>query len=607
MGLPVSTEGTLAVVLIDDIFDPSLAAVNRSALRTGRPWVLAQIRGASVWMTLFVPGRTACWACLTQRLRHNGWAEGVLEAERDTPFIRPAHPALPAVQRLAGHRVALEAAQWIVRGSNENLEGKLLTLDTTTWAEERHTISRLPHCPACGTPFGADREPESLVLVSRPKTDTQESGYRTLSAEEAFKRYAHLISPLTGVVRDLRRIPTTNQEVNHTYVIQHPLVTRIDSIAKLWASEQRRSGGKGRTEAQAKASALFEALERLSGVWRDGVYRITASYNELGEAALHPDDLSLFSERQYATRRAWNASHPDPTLHVPEPFDPDEHIEWVPVWSLADGSRRYIPAAYAFYDYPLTGRRFCKANSNGCAAGVVPEEAVLQALFELIERDALSLWWYNRIPRPEVDLDSFDDPYFRALRASYHQMGRILYVLDVTADLGIPVFVAVSRQVAGSPNWILGFGCHLDARIAVSRALTEVNQLLPKVLHEAEVEGPNGPAWTRSASPEEAPYLLPDPRQAPRTAAGFARHDTDDLLVDIKTCVARLRGQGLEAFVLDQTNPEIGVPVVRVIIPRLYHYWRRLGGTRLYEVPVELGWIDAPRTEATLNLHSITT
>jgi ribosomal protein S12 methylthiotransferase accessory factor YcaO len=41
-------------------------------------------------------------------------------------------------------------------------------------------------------------------------------------------------------------------------------------------------------------------------------------------------------------------------------------------------------------------------DSNGCAAGNTIEEAVLQGFLELIERDAVAIWWYNRISRPEV-------------------------------------------------------------------------------------------------------------------------------------------------------------------------------------------------------------
>ena len=58
-----------------------------------------------------------------------------------------------------------------------------------------------------------------------------------------------------------------------------------------------------------------------------------------------------------------------------------------------------------------------------------------------------------------------------------------LRVLDLTSDLNIPTFVAVSRcGYCDSEDILLGFGFHFDAKIAVSRALTEINQILGVVL-----------------------------------------------------------------------------------------------------------------------------
>jgi ribosomal protein S12 methylthiotransferase accessory factor len=62
-----------------------------------------------------------------------------------------------------------------------------------------------------------------------------------------------------------------------------------------------------------------------------------------------------------------------------------------------------------------------------------------------------------------------------------------------------------------------------------------------------------------------------------------------------------LSGAGIEAFVLDQTRPEIGLPVAKVIAPGLRHFWARFAPGRLYEVPVRLGWIPRPLKEAELN------
>ena len=54
----------------------------------------------------------------------------------------------------------------------------------------------------------------------------------------------------------------------------------------------------------------------------------------------------------------------------------------------------------------------------------------------------MALWWYNRVTRPGVDLDSFDEPYLRQTAGTYARLSRDFWVLDLTNDLGIPAFVA---------------------------------------------------------------------------------------------------------------------------------------------------------------------
>src|SRR5690606_32783361 len=89
----------------------------------------------------------------------------------------------------------------------------------------------------------------------------------------------------------------------------------------------------------------------------------------------------------------------------------------------------------------------CWADSNGNAAGSSLEEAILQGFFELVERDAVALWWYNRLSMAAVDLESFDDPYLRRTLDFYRRNGREFWVLDLTSDLEIPSFAAVSRRI----------------------------------------------------------------------------------------------------------------------------------------------------------------
>ena len=76
---------------------------------------------------------------------------------------------------------------------------------------------------------------------------------------------------------------------------------------------------------------------------------------------------------------------------------------------------------------------------------------------------------------------------------------------------------------------------------------------------------------------------------------------SDDLLEDIKLCQQIVKQRGMEMLVLDQTRPDIGLKVVKVVVPGLRHFWKRLGSGRLYEVPVQMGWLKEPTSEEQLN------
>jgi ribosomal protein S12 methylthiotransferase accessory factor len=248
---------------------------------------------------------------------------------------------------------------------------------------------------------------------------------------------------------------------------------------------------------------------------------------------------------------------------------------------------------------------FCHADSNGCASGNTIEEAILQGLMELVERDACAIWWYNRAHRPEIDLDSFAKSEFNRAREHMAAAGRTLKVLDLTHDLGIPVALAVSWRDATGDRIEFGLGAHLDPQIAVSRALCELAQM--HAPNAAEIGAPNAKpidnavtAWRNEATIENQPYFVPLDGP-PRQASDLPDRSSTDLLAEIETCVEILRTQGLEMLVFDHTRADIGFPTVRVTVPSLRHFWARFAPGRLYEVPVALGWWDQPLEESDLN------
>lgn len=611
-GVRVDDDGDLTIVVCDDYLREGLDQLNASALAAGRPWLLVKPVGMTLWLgPLFQPGKTACWRCLAYRLSSNRAVEGYVQERGGLKSpVAVARAALPTTIRSAHNLAATEIVKAIAAGDGAPTATALVTLDVATLETQRHAVVRRPQCFACGegdaTSRGSSHSPAPIELRSRRKVRFAGGGYRAIPPEQTLALYEHHVSSIAGAVTVLTRKSVAGAESIHVYVAGHNMAMPSANLRELREVLWSRSGGKGTTDVHARTSALCEALERYSGNFHGDEPRTRASCRQLGASAIHPNQCLLFSDAQYRDRLDWNAAGSSETA-VPVPFDDTVMTDWTPVWSLTAGDFKYLPTGYLYYGYPMTPQSSSfGADSNGCAAGNTIEEAVLQGFLELAERDAAALWWYNRIRRPAVDLDSFDEPYIEQLRRDYRRLNRQFWVLDIAADLGIPTFVAVSRPSAGSRKRIdLGFGAHLDPTIGVLRALTELSQcaVLGRQLEAAvELSGDALPSrWPGTASVAEQLYLAPDATVPPRRHEDYQVVWSDDLRDDVLRCKEIVEQKGMEMLVLDQTRADIGLNVVKVIVPGLRHIYPRFAPGRLYDTPVQLGWLPAPSTEDGLN------
>ena len=613
MQIQVSEEGDLDVVLTDDYLCSELEAINQQALHRSRPWMLVKPLGTIIWIgPIFYPGKTGCWDCLRYRLQENSPISGFLqryEKEISTSLVPP--PAnLSSTQKLAIGLIATEIFKWIVQGQNRYLEGTLVTYDTLSLRTQSNILVKRPQCLSCGNQE-LSQNSLPLILGSRKKTHISSNGSRCYLPTETMRRYKHHISPYTGVIRDLKKV--FSQQLNgllHIYVAKHHFISTFDSLDDLHQNLIGRSCGKGKTDEQARVSAFGEAIERYSGVFQGNESRKKASYQDLGEGAIHPNACMLFSQKQYDTRSAYNANCPTLLRQVPEPFDEERKIEWTPIWSLTHQEFRYLPTTYCYHGYPALPKVDCWADTNGCAAGNTLEEAILHGFMELVERECVALWWYNRVPRPAVDLDSFEEPYFESLKKHYRTLNRDLWVLDITSDFQIPTFAAISRRFDRKiEDIIFGFGTDFNATIAIEKAIAEATTILTSVCI-ADADGstqypryadPFALRWWTTATVSNQPYLTPNEGGALKVYSDYPQQSSDDLYNELRYCQQLVEKKGLEMLVLDQTRPDIGLRVARVIVPGLRHIWQRFAPGRLYEVPVQLGWLKDTLEEDQLN------
>ncbi|WP_433549504.1 TOMM precursor leader peptide-binding protein [Streptomyces sp. CA-294286] len=618
-GLALAAPGgspDLTLVLCEDYLQPELADIDAAHRAAGRTWLPVRTTGTSVWAGPFFrpalpdapPGaRPACWECLAHRLRAHRTSQNPVRRALGLagPVPLPA-VGLPTTAALGVHLAALELVKWAA-GHRTESQSSVTVFDTLTLRTALHPVRRRPQCPGCGDPSLVARRVEApFVPAARPKHGTEGGNHRALPADEVYDRHRHLVSPVTGVVTAVHRAAETPDGLHH-FVSGRNLAVGGRDLAGLRSGLRSHSGGKGVTAREAEVGALCEALERYSGTRQGDEPTVRDSLRSLGASALHPNACQLYADSQYADRARWNERYAHSAFQqVPEPFDPGAPVDWTPVWSLTAGERRLLPTSMLYFGPDPDLARGPWADSNGCAAGSSPEDALVQGFLELVERDAVALWWYNRTRRAALDLDAFDEPWLAATRAAYGRAGREVWALDVTSDFGIPVVVALSRRTGGGAEEVsFGFGAHFDPRLALRRAVTELSQLLPPADPAADravyAGDPEIARWWATATVADQPYLAPDPAESPRSRSSWAYRPTDDLCEDVATAAGLVRARGMELLVLDQTRPDIGLPVVKAIVPGMRHFWSRFAPGRLYDVPVRQGLLSAPTAYGELN------
>lgn len=608
VGLSTGLAGDFSIVIADDYLQPELEKVNQEALHTGRPWMLVKPAGTILWIgPIFVPGTTGCWQCLAQRLRGNREVESFLENKGKVGPFPVSRATLSTTLQSALNMAAVHAARWIVCGANPQLESKIVTFDVHSLTTQSHELIKRPQCLACGDPHQYSQA-TMIGLENQEKTFVMDGGHRSVTPEETFKKYEKHISAITGVVSSLTQLTDVVGGPLKVYAAGHNFAMKNDSLYFLRDGLRSKSAGKGMTDIQARTSALCEAIERYCGVYRGEEPRRKATYKELGEAAIHPNLCMNYSDRQYSERLQWLARGSRFQI-VPLPFREDVSLDWTPIWSMREKKFKYIPSSYCYYGYPNPEQEFfCWADSNGNAAGNTLEEAIYQGFLELVERDSVCLWWYNRVQCPAVDLDSLDEPYIQQLKVYYESINREFWVLDLTADLEIPAFAAVTRRVDHPvEDIVIGFGAHLDARVGILRAITEMNQFIPAVLKKGEdnnteytFHDQESIHWWKTATLANQPYLRPTANLVKKVSdyRQLCSHNVSD---DVLMCISLAESLGMETLVLDQTRPDVGLKVVKVVVPGMRHFWARFAPGRLYDVPVKLGWLTRPLTEEQLN------
>jgi len=246
----------------------------------------------------------------------------------------------------------------------------------------------------------------------------------------------------------------------------------------------------------------------------------------------------------------------------------------VEAWDIVADEGVFVPAHAVFHPLPRDSPPLFRTNTNGLASGNTKEEAVFHGLAEIVERDAWSLVEATKRPGPRITDPPQGLPADLLRRFADAKVE--VRVRDITSDLGIPTCAAVADDtLLRDPRLLtIGMGTHTSARIAFLRALTEVAQSRLTQIHGAREDTTTADLRTRMGYERVRRmnrYWFDADSEVPFSA--LPSSENDDFLKDIGAVVSALGKAGLaRVIVADLTRGEIGVPVVRVVVPGLEVY-----------------------------------
>ena len=249
-------------------------------------------------------------------------------------------------------------------------------------------------------------------------------------------------------------------------------------------------------------------------------------------------------------------------------FSPHLRIPWIEGHDIARDVPVLVPLELVHTDFtlPLMPGTGCFArSSNGLAAGDTREEALLHGLCEVVERDAYALLLAGAARR-DIDLGGVADPALAGLLRQIGDAGCVVAIADITSDLGVPVFMAtVSGGRSASPvtpRPAGGFGCHPDPAVACLKAVMEAVQARLTRIAGARDDLDEDDFVPVTAPPVAGTERHPFPPPSPFAGTGVAEY--------LAWVTARLQAAGFGSIIaVDLTRPEIGLPVVRMIVPGL--------------------------------------
>lgn len=355
-----------------------------------------------------------------------------------------------------------------------------------------------------------------------------------------------------------------------------PLVVGSLRMLQPGATEFRRqslssiSFGPGNTLEKRRLLALSEGIERYA-VMMERPDVLDKRRSELPGPALLPNEMVRYSAEQYATG-------------VASEYD-DQPIDWSFAQEWTHGRLALAPHdvfAIRRICAPGTFRVLDEPFASGSAAHRTTALALQRALLELIERDALLLAWYLRLPLREFEFHA-GDPSTREMYEHLRAAGIELRCFDLRVDFDLPCLLALARATRDHGPWRAGG--HIISATAGTSWTDALRHCLQELIGHYSVFGVISPAGDKHLEPgtgDERPqwaafarYLSPHANQPFSFLGGSPAEPLPDAQLDCEVLEylrRELIARQLPAYVRPLGDRDVlssGIVPLRAFVPGL--------------------------------------
>jgi len=380
----------------------------------------------------------------------------------------------------------------------------------------------------------------------------------------------HLVDPVTGVVRKLYRLekPAGAPDIYYykAIVSNTSVFNGLDNTGI--------TAGCSIDEEKALVRALGEAVERYcSGAYE---YRnmLNASYDDLEMSAHGPSELALYHSGQYR----------DPLFPL-EKWDRSARINWIEAVDLSDRSSVLVPASLVYCPYQAQQGnhepRLFENISTGLAAHCSREEAAVNGLLEVIERNNFMWTWMSRSSPSPILQESLNEIHHILIRR-FQNAGYAVKLFNNNGLDGIPSVIAcLEGKQKGKVPLVVGSATGLDPSGAIEKCLEEL-ALMERFAYNRmgkTFSPPNGynqvstlthhvDLWLDHRFTKHAEFITAS--SEPAIALENIEDLSDEEDSGLDTIVRRVNAQGFKCYFADITTSDIaslGLCVGRALIP----------------------------------------